>query len=95
MRSPFSEKRDFHLHPFRFARQLLTIAIVFSIMVVLTIAADIIFRSSHQDENARAWMQALTLSAPALWSAGTPMRHPETMHPGVALEFIPGMVSMP
>jgi hypothetical protein len=40
-------------------------------------------------------MKILTLSAPALWPAGSPMRHPETVHPAIDLRHIPGVERSP
>ena len=95
MHHPFWNNNTVQPLPFGFARRLLILSIIFSMFVALAIAMDISVRSSHQADRSREWMQALNLSAPALWPAGTPMRHPEAMHPGVVLEFAPGLVSAP
>ncbi|MBT8339210.1 MAG: hypothetical protein HKP58_01475 [Desulfatitalea sp.] len=44
------------------------------ILLIFFIAADQMFRSSHQDRSAVAWMARLDLSSPALWPAGTAER---------------------
>jgi hypothetical protein len=90
-------EEEIHLHPTpcQGARRLLTAAIIASMLVVLAVAADGLLRVPHQDDAARAWINALTLSAPALHAAGTPMRHPETMHPAVDLRFFPGLGTTP
>ena len=93
MHHPFLANNAVQHPPFGFARRLLLLSIIFSMFVALAIAVDISVRSSHHADRSREWMQALNLSAPALWHAGTPMRHPEAMHPGVVLEFAPGLVS--
>jgi hypothetical protein len=95
MSTPFSE----HIHPYpapcREARRLLILVICVSLLFILAIAADISLRTAHQDEAARAWVTALTLSAPALRPAGDPRRHPETRHPGVDVRFAPGLAGPP
>ncbi len=95
MQTPHTEKNNRHPAPCQGARRLLTIAILASALVVLVTAADWLLRAPHQDEAARAWMNELTLSAPALWAAGSPIRHPETVHPGVDLRFSPGLGTAP
>ena len=77
------------------ARRLLTLALVLSTVVVAAVAADLWLRAADRNRPDQAWMQILTLSAPALWPAGTARRHPETMHPGVDLRFTPGLVRGP
>ena len=71
------------------------VAIGASMLFVLATATDLLLRSAHQDDSAGAWINAMTLSAPALWTAGSPMRHAETMHPGVDLRFSTGLVAAP
>ena len=90
-----AKKDNRHPAPCQGARRLLTVAIFASALVVLVAAADWLLRAPHQDEAARAWMNELTLSAPALWVAGSTMRHPETVHPGVDLRFAPGLGTVP
>ncbi len=79
----------------RSARHLLIIAISATALVFLATAADLLLRVPRQDDTAVTWMKTLSLSAPALWPAGSPMRHPETVHPGVNLRFSPGLESAP
>lgn len=81
--------------PCQGARRLLTVAVLASALVALVIIGDRALRGSHQDDDARAWMTALSLSAPALYAAGDPMRHPETVHPAVDLRFSPGLGTAP
>ncbi|WP_319407396.1 hypothetical protein [uncultured Desulfosarcina sp.] len=81
--------------PSRGARRLLTIAILASTLVVLAAGADWLLRVPRQDRAARAWMQALSLSTPALHTAGSPLRHPETVNPAVDLRFSPGLETDP
>lgn len=81
--------------PCRGARRLLIMAISVSVLLVGITAADLFLRVDHQNDGARAWMKTMTLSAPALWPAGSPMRHPETVHPGVDLRFSPGLMAAP
>ena len=77
--------------PCRGAKRLLTIAIITCLLAVLGTAADLALRARTQDDASAAWMKAMNLTAPALWPAGTPMRHPETAHPGVDLRFSVGL----
>ena len=90
------EKNHRQPAPCRGARRLLMVAVSASMLLVLTTAADLLLRNARQDDGgAGAWMKAMTLSAPALWTAGSPMRHPETVHPGVELRFSAGLVTAP
>jgi hypothetical protein len=81
--------------PCRTARRLLVIAVSASVLLFLGTAADRLLRVDHQNDNAIIWMRTMNLSAPALWPAGSPMRHPETLHPGVDLRFSAGLVAIP
>jgi hypothetical protein len=74
---------------------LLIIAIGASALVALATAADLFSRGGPQDDAAGVWMQAMALSTPALWPAGSPVRHPETVHPGVDLRFCAGVATAP
>jgi hypothetical protein len=92
----FVLKTDHHTPaPLRGARCLLTIALVACAAIVLALVVDLRLRAPDRDNAARAWMQALNLSAPALWPAGTVLRHPEMMHAGVDLRFAPGLADEP
>ena len=73
--------------PCRGARRLLATAVIVTGLCALVAAAGILRNISGQHETAAAWMKVLTLSAPAVWTAGSPMRHPEMSHPGVDLRF--------
>ena len=96
MHTPPDEKNHRQPAPCRGARRLLMVAVSASMLLVLTTAADLLLRNARQDDGgAGAWMKAMTLSAPALWTAGSPMRHPETVHPGVDLRFSAGLVTAP
>jgi hypothetical protein len=75
------------------ARRLLTIAAAASLLLLLAIAADQLLRPPRTKTSSGTWMKAITLSSPALWTAGSPMRHPETVHPGVDLRHAAGLVS--
>jgi len=77
------------------ARRLLAIAIGASVLIAFGLAADLLLRGSHQDNDAGFWMQALSLSRPALQGAGTSGRHPEMSHPAVDLRFAAGLEQMP
>lgn len=88
-------KKRWYPAPCQNARRLLIIAISTTLFVVLAVGADLFLRVPHQGFTASQWMKELKLSAPALWTAGTPMRHPETIHPGVDLRFSPGLEISP
>ena len=81
--------------PCRRARHLLTVAILTVTLVILAAGADWLLRVPRQDRSAGVWIKALSLSAPALHAAGSPLRHPETVHPAVDLRFSPGLETAP
>lgn len=81
--------------PCRGARRLLAIAIGTSVLFALGLAVDLRLRDSHLENEARFWMQTLSLSSPALQGAGTPGRHPEMVHPAIDLRFAAGLEHMP
>ncbi len=95
MHRPLAENNHRYPAPCRGARRLLIIVISASLLLVLAIIADWSLRVGHQHDGASAWVKAMHLSAPALWTAGSPMRHPETLHPGVDLRFATGLVAAP
>ena len=95
MHIPPEEKNHRQPAPCSGARHLLMVAAGASMLLVLATAADLSLRADHREDGASAWMKAMTLSAPALWIAGSPMRHPETVHPGVDLRFSAGLVAAP
>ena len=92
--SPFRNSHG-HPAPCQSARRLLIIAAGASLLMVAATAADCFLRAAHQDRPAGPWMKVLALSAPALWPAGSAMRHPETVHPGVDVRFVPGLGTIP
>ena len=73
----------------RKARWIVTAALVFPLAVAAAIAVDLSARASHQDRSARQWMEALDLSSPAFWPAGTLQRFPQALPPGVGLRLSP------
>lgn len=93
MHLPPAEKNYRYPAPCRGARRLLMIATTASILLVLATAADLLWRVARQNDGAGAWMKTMNLSSPALWTAGSPLRHPETVHPGVDLRFSAGLVA--
>jgi len=95
MRPPIAQLNHQCPAPCRGAQRLLAIAISASVLLGLAATADLTLRSARQNDSANSWMKAMTLSAPALWPAGSPMRHPETLHPGVDLRFSAGLVAAP
>lgn len=66
-----------------------------SLLMALTVAADLLRHASHQKKDLRVVIQALSLSTPALHPAGSPVRHPETTCPAVDLRFAAGLERMP
>ena len=95
MHHALAEKNYRYPAPCRGARRLLIIAATASMLLGFATAADLLRRPVHQNNSASAWMRTMNLSAPALWTAGSPMRHPETVHPGVDLRFSAGLVTAP
>ena len=81
--------------PLHKARWLLGTAIIASSLIAIAMAIHLVGHGSGQHAVAGRWMKTLTLSAPALRPAGSPMRHPETVHPAVDLRFVPGMETGP
>ena len=79
----------------RGARRLLVVVLGASLLVAMSLIADLQLRAAHQGEEAKIWMCTLSLSTPALWPAGSPGRHPETIHPAVDLHFAAGLESVP
>jgi hypothetical protein len=79
--------------PCKGAGLLVAIAVAATALVVFSLAADLLIRKDQGATVAGRWMKSLALSAPALWSAGTPLRHPETVHPGIDLRYTAGMES--
>lgn len=77
------------------ARRILIFAVSASLLLAAVTAADLLLRAGDPDAPARAWMRGLHLSAPALWPAGDPLRHPTTVHPGVDLRFCAGLEAAP
>ncbi|MGD8701738.1 MAG: hypothetical protein PVH26_04825 [Desulfosarcina sp.] len=95
MQPPRDEKNHLWPAPCRRPRRLLGIVCVASMLILLATMADLIWRTSQRNQAADRWMQALDLSAPAVWTAGSPMRHPELLHPGVDLRFAHGLIITP
>lgn len=56
---------------------------------VLIVMADAVLRARQADHQAVLWLEALDLSAVALYPSGTPQRHPETLWPGMEIRFSP------
>jgi len=81
--------------PCRKARTLLVGVAAVTGLLVLTMGADLLLQARCEPDTTETWMRTLALSAPALWPAGSPMRHPETVHPGVDLRFVIGMEILP
>ena len=79
----------------RGARRLLVVVLGASLLVAMGLTADLRLRAAHRADEAKIWMRALSLSTPALWPAGSPGRHPETIHPAVDLHFAAGLESVP
>ena len=76
--------------PCRGARRLIAFTIILTSLILLIPAVDLLWKGSHGHEADSSWMNAFSLSAPALWPAGSPLRHPETVHPAIDLRFTAG-----
>jgi|GEM_PF-6613022 len=59
------------------------VLLIISLLLAGAMAADIHFRSQNQDRSAWQWMRALELTAPTLFFAGHPQRHPQNAHDAV------------
>jgi len=81
--------------PCRVARRLLAVATGAGLLIILAIGADLLLRDRQPSSDAWIWMQALSLTAPALRPAGSPGRHPETVHPAVDPRFTAGLENVP
>jgi hypothetical protein len=89
------ESMDWPPAPLHKARRLLGTVLIASSLIAIALATHLAWHNSGHHAAAANWMRTLTLSAPALWPAGSPMRHPETVHPAVDLRFVPGMETVP
>lgn len=90
MKPSVDEKSHWWPAPCRGARRLLWITILITGLILLTTAADLWWKGSHRHAADIKWMNTFSLSSPALWPAGSPLRHPETVHPAVDLRFFAG-----
>ena len=79
--------------PCKGAGLLVAIAVAATALIAFSLAADLLIQKNQGPTAASRWMKVLALSAPALESAGTPMRHPETMHPAIDLRYTAGVES--
>jgi hypothetical protein len=77
------------------ARYLLITLCGATLLALSAVAADQLLPVRDANEVARSWIQRLTLSAPALLSAGDPVRHHEMAHPGVDTRFCAGLEHTP
>ena len=71
------------------ARLLVLAAFILPIGIILGVTADLHLRANRQDRDALRWMQALDLSSPAFWPAGTLQRHPQSLPPAVDVRMSP------
>jgi len=81
--------------PCRNARNLLMGLAVVTSLLLLAMGADLLRQPLPGQAAAEQWMHTFSLSGPALWTAGSPTRHPETIHPGIDLRLTVGMESLP
>jgi hypothetical protein len=58
---------------------LIAISLALSLLLPVLLGADMFFRARRQHEPAAQWINRLDLSGPALWPAGTALRHPDLM----------------
>jgi hypothetical protein len=73
----------------RWARWCVILALGLPLLIATAIVTDNRRRARQADQAAALWFERLDLSLPALWPAGTPQRHPETLWPGVDLRLMP------
>ena len=90
MKPSIDEKPHWWPAPCRGARRLLAITIIVTSLILLFPAVDLLWNGSHRHEVDGNWVNTFNLSAPALWPAGSPLRHPEMVHPAVSLRFFAG-----
>ena len=95
MHASFIEHNERWPAPCKRAGRLLVVAAIATGLIILFVGIHLNVPTVDQRESAPKWMQALTLSAPALWPAGSPLRHPETLHPGVDLRHTVGSENQP
>ncbi|BBO82833.1 hypothetical protein DSCO28_33990 [Desulfosarcina ovata subsp. sediminis] len=82
--------------PCRLARRLLIMAAATSLLIVLIIGGHLAAGRFRPEKDPSAeWMRVFALSGPALWNAGSPARHPETVHPGIPLRPMAGLEGTP
>ncbi|MBR9981093.1 MAG: hypothetical protein KFF50_08710 [Desulfatitalea sp.] len=82
--------------PCRGARWILIVVITVSFLAPLTVTAvRLMPRSACLEKAVIPWVKGLALSGAALWTAGTPDRHPETVHPAVDLRGCAGLEATP
>ena len=81
--------------PCRNARRLLLVAAAVTSLLILAVSAHLLRPGLDGHDAPERWMKALSLSTPAMWTAGSPMRHPETVHPGIDLRYTPGVETLP
>jgi hypothetical protein len=91
MKSATMHKKKKPPAPCRGAGLLVAMAAAATALIVFFLAADLLIRTNHEPTAAGRWMKSMALSAPALESAGTPLRHPETLHPGIDLRYTAGV----
>ncbi|BBO91440.1 hypothetical protein DSCOOX_46200 [Desulfosarcina ovata subsp. ovata] len=78
------------------AWRLLIMAAATSLLIVLIIGVHLAAgRFRAENDPSAGWMHVFALSRPALWNAGSPARHPETVHPGVPLRSMAGLEGAP
>ncbi|VTR69662.1 hypothetical protein DESC_770037 [Desulfosarcina cetonica] len=78
------------------ARRWLVFCAAISLLFLLMTGMLLVSRRAHPPQAPTiTWMQAFTRSRPALWPAGSPDRHPETLHPGIDLRIAPGLEGTP
>jgi len=95
MNASSTERRREQPAPCRKARNLLISVVAATGLLVFVTGSHLLVRTHHDQATAERWMQTLSLSAPALWPAGSPRRHPETLHPGIDLRHAVGVEPLP
>lgn len=77
------------------ARNLIGIILLTTALAVFLMMGDLFIHAFPGPAPAARWMRVLNLTSPALWPAGTSLRHPEAMHPAITLHHVPGWEALP
>lgn len=77
--------------PCRVARWIIGLSLGIALLGLGLVGMDQLTADPRPESQTGLWMTRFQLATPALWPAGTPQRHPATVHPGVNLQYCAGM----